>query len=96
MHVGHVYQLVKRPAAHFRVTLIERGPEIARSVAYHTGNPEHLLNVRVANMSALPDESGHFWQWLCARASTLRSPWPMEGISEETSRFSRPAMMPRP
>jgi uncharacterized NAD(P)/FAD-binding protein YdhS len=61
------YQLLKTPASDFRVTLIEKRPEIGRGLAYHTGNPEHLLNVRVANMSALPDEPEHFWQWLCKR-----------------------------
>ncbi|MGY3585677.1 putative NAD(P)/FAD-binding protein YdhS [Bradyrhizobium sp. USDA 4341] len=61
------YQLLKNPAFNFRVTLIEKRPEIGRGLAYHTGNPEHLLNVRVANMSALPDEPEHFWHWLCTR-----------------------------
>ena len=56
------YQLLKNPASDLSVTLIERRPEIGRGVAYHTGNPEHLLNVRVGNMSALPDEPEHFWR----------------------------------
>ena len=58
------YQLLHNPASDFRVTLIEKRPDIGRGLAYHTGNPEHLLNVRAANMSALPDEPDHFWRWL--------------------------------
>ena len=58
------YQLLHNLASDFRVTLIERRSDIGRGLAYHTGNPEHLLNVRAANMSALPDEPDHFWRWL--------------------------------
>ena len=58
------YQLLQQPNSDFRVTLIEKRPEIGRGLAYHTGNSEHLLNVRAANMSALPDDPDHFWRWL--------------------------------
>jgi uncharacterized NAD(P)/FAD-binding protein YdhS len=58
------YQLLRHPASNFRVTLIERRPNLGRGLAYHTGNPDHLLNVRAANMSALPDQPDHFWRWL--------------------------------
>lgn len=68
------YQLLQNPDSDFRVTLIERRPEIGRGLAYHTGNPEHLLNVRVANMSALPEDPEHFWRWLTLRADG--PPWP--------------------
>ena len=61
------YQLLQRSTPDFRITLIEKRPEIGRGLAYHTGNPEHVLNVRVANMSALPDEPDHFWRWLASR-----------------------------
>src|SRR5437868_6088163 len=50
------YQLLRRGSAAFRVTLIERRSEIGRGLAYHTGNPDHLLNVRAGNMSALPED----------------------------------------
>lgn len=46
------------------VRLIERGGAFARGAAYSTGNPDHLLNVRVANMSAYPHEPDHFTRWL--------------------------------
>ncbi|MES5481287.1 FAD-dependent oxidoreductase [Bradyrhizobium sp. INPA03-11B] len=61
------YQLLHQPTGKLRVTLIEQRPDIGRGIAYHTGNPDHLLNVRVANMSALPDQPDHFWRWLTAR-----------------------------
>jgi uncharacterized NAD(P)/FAD-binding protein YdhS len=59
-------QLLRLGNSGFRVTLIERRPEIGRGLAYHTGNPDHLLNVRAANMSALPEDPDHFWRWLSA------------------------------
>lgn len=55
--------LLKDPAGP-RVRLIERGGAFGRGTAYSTGNPGHLLNVRVANMSAYPDEPDHFTRWL--------------------------------
>jgi uncharacterized NAD(P)/FAD-binding protein YdhS len=61
------YQLLRLGRSAFRVTLIEQRAEIGRGLAYHTGNPEHLLNVRAANMSALPEDPDHFWRWLSAQ-----------------------------
>ena len=50
-----------------RATLIERRRQAGRGVAYSTVHPEHLLNVRAGNMSALPDDPKHFVRWLEAR-----------------------------
>jgi len=51
-----------------RATLVERRPDqVARGVAYSAAHPRHLLNVRAANMSALPDDPGHFVRWLGER-----------------------------
>jgi uncharacterized NAD(P)/FAD-binding protein YdhS len=47
-----------------RVTLIDRRGQAGFGLAYATPNPVHLLNVRAANMSALPDDPGHFLRWL--------------------------------
>jgi len=47
-----------------RATLIERRPHTARGVAYAAAHPDHLLNVRAENMSALPDDPDHFARWL--------------------------------
>ena len=58
------YQLLQQAHSNVRVTLIEKRPEVGRGLAYHTGNADHLLNVRAANMSALPEDPDHFWRWL--------------------------------
>jgi len=50
-----------------RVRLIEAGAVFGRGPAYSTGNQDHLLNVRVENMSAFPDQPGHFRAWLSTR-----------------------------
>jgi uncharacterized NAD(P)/FAD-binding protein YdhS len=70
------YQLLQNNEFGFRVTLIERRAEIGRGPAYHTSNPEHVLNVRAANMSALPNDPDHFWRWLSNRAEGPLCPDP--------------------
>lgn len=59
--------LLRNSGPDLRVTLVERRPDVGRGIAYSTANPDHLLNVRAANMSAFPDEPGHFWDWLTAQ-----------------------------
>lgn len=56
------YHLLK--AGGCRVTLIEQRERAAAGAAYSTGDEAHLLNVRAANMSALPEAPGHFAEWL--------------------------------
>jgi uncharacterized NAD(P)/FAD-binding protein YdhS len=70
------YQLLQNADFGFRVTLIEQRPEVGRGPAYHSSNPEHVLNVRAANMSALPDDPEHFWRWLSDRAEGPLCPDP--------------------
>ena len=57
-------QLLRRLPLDQPVLLCERSPDFARGVAYATGDSDHLLNVRAANMSALADEPSHFQDWL--------------------------------
>lgn len=45
-------------------TLIERAPVPGEGLAYGAAYPGHVLNVRAANMSALPDDPDHFVRWL--------------------------------
>ncbi|WP_208643326.1 FAD/NAD(P)-binding protein [Streptomyces diastatochromogenes] len=47
------------------VVLIDAAPEAGRGTAYATHDPRHRLNVPAGNMSAYPDDSGHFIRWLC-------------------------------
>jgi len=54
-----------------RATLIERRDAAARGVAYSAAHPDHLLNVRANNMSALPQEPDHFERWLAHRHPAL-------------------------
>lgn len=58
-------QLLRRGA---RVTLIERARAPGRGLAFGAADSMHLLNVRAGNMSAWPDDAGHFVRWLDARA----------------------------
>lgn len=53
------------PGAH--IFLIERTPGFGRGLAYGTSNPSHLLNVRVGNMSAFPQDPDHLKRWLATR-----------------------------
>ncbi|MEC3911411.1 FAD/NAD(P)-binding protein [Sphingobium sp. CR2-8] len=51
-----------------RVTLVERRPDrLGRGLAYGAAQADHILNVRAANMSALPDQPGHFVEWLTSQ-----------------------------
>ena len=54
-----------------RATLIERRGAAGRGVAYSAAHPDHLLNVRAGNMSALPQEPDHFQRWLERRHPAL-------------------------
>ena len=59
--------LLARDPAGVSVTIVEKRAQLGRGLAYATGNPSHLLNVRAANMSAFADDPDHFWRWLAAR-----------------------------
>ncbi len=56
------------------VVLFDRTGRFARGPAYAASDAPHLLNVRSANMSALPDDPGHFERWLAGQAGR----WPGE------------------
>ena len=59
-----------------QVRLIERRAAFGRGAAYSTTSQEHLLNVRASNMSAFPEQPGHFIDWLAR-----------EGQAEEGATF---------
>ena len=58
------YHLLRSPRSDVRVTIIEQSSQLGFGLAYSTRDPGHLLNVRNANMSALPDDPTHFRRWL--------------------------------
>ncbi len=62
-----VHLLRNRPEG-LIVVLVEKRPELGAGIAYATRHPDHLLNVRASNMSAFPDDPGHFTRWLAANA----------------------------
>jgi uncharacterized NAD(P)/FAD-binding protein YdhS len=49
------------------VRLVERRAQFGQGAAYSTTSPQHLLNVRAANMSAFPEAPSHFVDWLAGR-----------------------------
>lgn len=51
------------------VTLVDRRSAFGPGTAYDTGNPDHLLNVRLGNMSAFPDDPDHLSNWLAGQPS---------------------------
>ena len=57
-------QLLRQSPSSLNITLIDRGPDVGVGVAYATQCSNHLLNVRAADMSALPDDPDHFVRWL--------------------------------
>ena len=59
--------LLRRNSGGVSVTIVEKRADLGRGLAYATGNPNHLLNVRAANMSAFADDPDHFWRWLAAQ-----------------------------
>jgi len=60
--------LLRSGPPNLAVTIVETRAELGRGLAYATGNPSHLLNVRAANMSAFADDPDHFARWLSTQA----------------------------
>ena len=56
-------QLMRNSGGKISVAIIEKGTQLGRGVAYGTACVDHLLNVRARNMSAYPDDPGHFLTW---------------------------------
>lgn len=55
-----------------RVTVVESEHLLGCGIAYSTTDPDHLLNTRVHNMSAFPDDETHFLRWLQAQDDGAR------------------------
>lgn len=56
--------LTRQAQGPLEIVLIDRAGGRGRGLAYSARNPNHVLNVRVENMSALPDRPNHFRDWL--------------------------------
>ena len=65
---------ILRSSTACRVFLIEKSSRFGRGLAYSAADPEHLLNVRAANMSAYPDDPNHFVDWLSASGAGDAAP----------------------
>lgn len=59
-------QLLKHARRALTLALVERCPPTGRGVAYGTRHPLHLLNIPAEDMSAWPDDPGHFERWVYA------------------------------
>ncbi len=67
--------LVRHPApGPRRIVLADPSGEPGTGVAYGTRSPSHLLNVRAAAMSALPDDPGHFLAWCQGEGLAVSGP----------------------
>jgi uncharacterized NAD(P)/FAD-binding protein YdhS len=64
--------LARNAIGRLDIILIDRFGSRGRGLAYSAENPNHLFNVRVENMSALPEHPHHFRDWLERR--TGRAP----------------------
>jgi uncharacterized NAD(P)/FAD-binding protein YdhS len=62
------------------VKIVEQRDELGAGIAYSTKDPDHLLNVRAANMSAFSDEPEHFFRWLRHHV-----PWTGTAVPEASS-----------
>ncbi|WP_158746148.1 FAD/NAD(P)-binding protein [Acidisphaera sp. L21] len=57
-------QALRRVPAGTSIVLLERVGEFGPGLAYATANPNHLLNVPAARMTAFPDQPSDFVDWL--------------------------------
>jgi uncharacterized NAD(P)/FAD-binding protein YdhS len=62
-----VCALARQAGQGLSIVLIGRNAEAGRGIAYSTENPDHLLNVPAARMSADINRPDQFVQWLAAR-----------------------------
>lgn len=65
---------LRRALPDSEVHLFEAGPRFGEGPAYAATDPGYLLNVRSGNMSAFPDDPGHFERWLAAAEPVAGAP----------------------
>src|SRR6478609_7538769 len=59
----HLARTAGRRSTRLDLVVIDPIPRIGTGTAFGTSDPEHLLNVPAAGMSALPEDPGHFVAW---------------------------------
>jgi uncharacterized NAD(P)/FAD-binding protein YdhS len=74
--------LARRACGRSEIIVIEPAERLGRGLAYSTGDPRHLLNVRASNMSAFGDDAAHFLDWLQDRNDGV-SPEPYSFVSRK-------------
>ena len=62
-----VCALARQAGQGLSIVIIGRNKQAGRGIAYATDNPNHLLNVPAARMSADINRPDQFVQWLAAR-----------------------------
>jgi uncharacterized NAD(P)/FAD-binding protein YdhS len=75
--------LLRHSGSDDRIYLIERNAAFGRGLAYSTGNPGHLLNVRAGNMSAFSDRPDDFLDWVHTLPEAERG-----GVEETVDRLT--------
>lgn len=59
----HLARTAGRRSTRLDLVVIDPLPRIGAGTAFGTADPDHLLNVPAAGMSALPEDPGHFVTW---------------------------------
>ncbi len=59
----HLTRLAGRRSTPLEIHLVDPADRTGRGVAFGTTDDRHLLNVVAGNMSALPEDPGHFVAW---------------------------------
>lgn len=75
-----VCALARQAGQGLSIVIIGRNEKAGRGIAYSTANPNHLLNVPAARMSADINRPGQFVAWLAARGIAAQD-WPHSFVS---------------
>ena len=75
-----VCALARQAGQGLSIVIIGRNSEAGRGIAYSTANPNHLLNVPAARMSADINRPDQFVQWLDSHGIAARD-WPHGFVS---------------
>jgi len=74
--------VLEAPGSRPRVHLIEQADRFGVGAAFSARRPDHLLNVRAMNMSAVPERPDDFMQWLGRRRRGAPEPFALASRAE--------------